>query len=217
MSIAEKLLRAKEDLDMVYEKGKAAEKQAFSNAYQDFGNRRNYFSAYSGIGWNEETFDPQYGITCADPNASNPANSTNAARIFYGSRITEIKVPITVIGIPMDSVFTRCSALRYVERLELEGVTKFTTLFNGCTNLEHIIFAGSLDISLNISATEVLDKESIESIVGVLSADASGMTLTLSQTAVMNAFGSIEDAIDGEETQWKVLKDTKPNWTFVLS
>lgn len=218
MSIAEKLLSLKADFDSVYEKGKTAGKQAFSDAYQDFGDRNNYYSAYSGIGWNGETFDPKYPITCADPNISNPANSTNAARIFYGSRITEIKVPVTVTGIPMDSTFTRCSQLRYVEKLVINGVTKFTTVFNGCTELEHMDFSGScIDISFTMKDCVSLNKGSIESLVAALDSGASGKTLTLSKTAVEHAFGSIEDTAEGEKTEWKTLKDTKPNWTFVLS
>ena len=43
MDIAEKVLRAKTDLDDVYEAGKKAEYDAFWDEYQDYGNRTGCF------------------------------------------------------------------------------------------------------------------------------------------------------------------------------
>ena len=84
MSIAEKILRAKEDYDAVYEAGyekgkseggdteaayeqgkadgKQAEWNAFWDRYQENGTKTDYRYGFCGRGWNEETFNPKYSI-----------------------------------------------------------------------------------------------------------------------------------------------------------
>jgi hypothetical protein len=60
MSIADKLLRAKEDYDRVFEAGKKAEWDAFWDAYQDYGNRVQYPNAF--YMWDDTYFKPKYPI-----------------------------------------------------------------------------------------------------------------------------------------------------------
>jgi hypothetical protein len=56
-----------------------------------------------------------------------------------------------------------------------------------------------------------LSKASIISIINALSTTTSGLTVTLSKTAVVNAFGSETSA------EWVTLKNEKSNWTVALS
>ena len=57
-----------------------------------------------------------------------------------------------------------------------------------------------------------LNKESITSVINRLSSGANGLTVTLSLTAVNNAF---EGGRDG--TEWQTLIATKPNWTIAYA
>lgn len=78
MTIAEKLVRAKADLDDVFsngrlygygdgmtegiELGKQQAYDEFWDSFQDNGNRANYQGAFYGRGWNNDTFKPKYDI-----------------------------------------------------------------------------------------------------------------------------------------------------------
>lgn len=62
-----------------------------------------------------------------------------------------------------------------------------------------------------------LSKPSITSIINCLSTTTSGLTVTLSKTAVNNAFETSEGVADGSTSQeWLNLVATKTNWTISL-
>ena len=67
MTTAEKLIRAKADIDAVYEAGKAQGGggnyyDTFWDIYQQDGKRTNYEGGFSGRGWNAETLKPKYSV-----------------------------------------------------------------------------------------------------------------------------------------------------------
>lgn len=76
--------------------------------------------------------------------------------------------------------------------------------------LKHCVFSGVIGKKFYIGNATRLDKESLISVINTLSSTTSELTATLSQTAVINAFGSTES------DEWLNLIATKSNWTISL-
>ena len=105
--------------------------------------------------------------------------------------------------------------------VSIDGITvaascSFTNAFRNCTALEHVIFYGIIGNPLDLSWSTLLDKESITSIINALSTTTSGLTVTLSKTAVNNAFGiDVDDeATFPEGSEYYELRNSKSNWTI---
>ena len=93
--------------------------------------------------------------------------------------------------------------------LDFSLCTSATNWFSGAYALEDIEFVPeTIKISIDFYWCTKLSKASIESIINGLSADTSGLTVTISKTAVNNAF---------TDEEWATLIATKPNWTISLS
>ena len=178
MSIAEKLLVLKEDMDTLYEKGKNAAIQAFSDACQNNGDRTNYYQAFVQTTWSDETFSYiRYPIVCK-------GITTAAQSVFYRCLITKIHVPVIVEGITAREMFYYANLLEEISDLRFINVPSFQNTFTGCVKLRHMIVGGSIDVDFNISATAVLDEESCQSIIDHLK-DLTGLekqTLTFHAT-----------------------------------
>jgi hypothetical protein len=82
--------------------------------------------------------------------------------------------------------------------------------FTGCSKLVNVKFSGIIGSAINFKWSTKLSKASITSIINALSPDTSGLTVTLSQTAVTSAFGSTTS------DEWLNLVATKSNWTISL-
>lgn len=79
--------------------------------------------------------------------------------------------------------------LKKIERLICSPTTKFdTTTFQYATELTHIGFEGEIASSINLQWSTKLSKESIISVINALSPETSGLSVSLSKTAVNNAF-----------------------------
>ena len=118
---------------------------------------------------------------------------TSSAYAFYGGYIN---------GYP-DLKPTR------IKRLILSENTVFGSYMFGYANgYESIGFEGVIgQDGLNLKDCTKLDKTSLTALVNCLSSTTSGLTVTLSQTAVNNAFTTDE---------WDALTGTKSNWTISL-
>ena len=253
MTVSDKLIRAKEDYDAVYDKGysdgaaqggggydqgfaegKQAEYDAFWDAYQENGNKTNYSLAFAGKGWTAENLKPKYdikpvilymmfyanemeidlvewfeklGVTL---DFSHPVYS--AQYVFSGSKFTRVgKVDLSIYSGKTNDVFSNMPNLHTIDELVLnEKISRYIEVFTNCTALENIRITGTISANIDIHWSP-LTKESIVSLVNALSATASGKTLTLSGTAVNNAF---EGGSTGSE--WQALIATKQNWTISL-
>lgn len=230
MNISEKLTTISENVSKVYDAGKKAQYNKFWNEFQEKGNRINY--QYAFYKWNLDLFYPKYDIKptgiisffhFAGQNGTSTCNMinrlkecgvkmdlsevTNASYCFYFTGITALPV--------LD--FSNCTTLRYafmhssfLEKIETlkvsEKVTSYENSFTNCTALKDIVIEGIIGATVSFEDSNLLSKESIESIINALS-DTQPATLTLSQTAVNNAFSSEE---------WEALKNTKPNWEIKL-
>ena len=240
MSIADKLTTIAENMQNVYdagyEKGKAEGgdnwEDTFWNVYQENGNRTDYAGAFSGIGWDNETFKPQYDIK--------PVGACNYSFGYSGlsgdlveilknlnvtldlSKITSFHsgfsnaknitrvgvVDIRNCGAACSSVFTYMSALVTIDELIISNTTP-NTLFSSNPALENIKITGNIcTTGWNFRTSTKLSKASITNIINALSTTTSGLSVTISKTAKEAVFTPDE---------WSALEATKPNWTISLS
>ena len=227
MSIAEKLVTVAENQDKVFEAGKKAEYDAFWDEFQDYGNRTNY-AFFASECWNDKTFKPKYDINikgyCVYFGAMSKvtdmskilaecgvalitSNATNLDYMFYMAEVTKLPALDLSKATSLNYCIYSCSSLKEIEKITVTETQTFPNSFLAAANLEKVIFEGSISSALNLSRLKLLKKESIESIVGCLSKTASSKTLTLSQTAVDNAFTTDE---------WNALIADKTNWTISL-
>ena len=124
-------------------------------------------------------------------------------------------VEIEELPIRCSSMYVVASStkLETIGKIIIENGTYFNEAgspFAGCSSLKNIAFeGGKIEMSLNLQWSKKLTKTSIINVVNALGT-VTGKTLTLSTTAVTNAFGSTDS------DEWKNLIATKSNWTIIL-
>lgn len=184
------------------EQGKQAEYDAFWDAFQNYGNPKNYAYAFAYDAFTDETYNPKYPIRCL----YSVAMSGNY--IFTYSKITNTKVPV-ICGDNhnMTGAFANSKIATIPKFVVLES-NKFVNTFQKCTELKNITIEGVIANNISFAESSLLCRESIESIINALSTITNGTTLTLSQTAKENAF---------TDEEWASLIATKPNWTISLA
>lgn len=199
-----------------YEKGKSEGSDnyydTFWDLYQDNGNRTNYSGAFAGRGWTDETFKPKYDIVPITTNKMFSATGikdlitalenanvkldfskvTTCSYLADDNAVIERIPTLDTTSLKSLSYFLyNCPNLTYIEKIILRNdgtQTLGTYTINVCPNLEEIRFEGVIGQSgLKITSTK-LSKASIKSVINVLSATTSGFSITLSETAVNNAF-----------------------------
>lgn len=243
MSIAEKLTTIAENEQKVFDSGKQAEYDKFWDGYQENGNRTDYQYAFTGKYWNNETFTPKYDIVSSDYTQRlffntgeidvcarlkecgvtlDISQSTGITYIAYNSNILNLPI-LDCRNFPSLTYFiTENRMLKSVEKVILkdDGSQAFgvNTSFSGLYALEEIRFEGVIgQNNFNIKNSTLLSKASIESIINALSTVTSGLTVTLSKTAVNNAFETAQGLADGSTSEeWLNLVATKTNWTISL-
>ena len=202
----------------------------FWDAFQDYGNRVDYRNGFSGKGWTKETFKPKYDII---PN--NATNATTIFRycgnIDLAKAVTEAGIilnldvsdtynnmfgesdidnipPLDWRGKAISAAFSGARKCKTIQALNVDEYTTYTNVFIQCNLLENLIIIGVIaQNGVNLQWSTKLSRDSITSIINALSTTTSGLTVTLSKTAVNNAFTTDE---------WNALIDTKKNWTISL-
>ena len=159
-----------------------------------------YRNAFWGGSWTDETYKPVIDIVALSGKSQN--------EMFRGTSVTDVKVSVDFKQSGSTYVFSS----GYIEKIPLLKVTESVTYenwFTGCTALTDITMSGPIgnDISFQDSP---LNKASIESVEGCLSTTVSGKTLTLKESAVINAFGSLSSQ------EWLNLINTKSNWEISI-
>jgi hypothetical protein len=221
------------DTSDAYEQGRKDEHDEFWDAYQSNGERRSYSNAFSGSWWTDANFKPKYDIIVNDYaermfensgitdlkgaleeqgvvlDTSRASRWTNA---FYSSAIVRLPVidmrSLTNQGLATN-VFS-ASKIVYIEKLILPNTTQaYNSNFIQASRLEQVVFDGEVKASgLNLQWSESLNKDSITSLINVLSSTTSGLSVTISKTAKETAF---------TDADWATLIATKPNWTINLA
>lgn len=118
-----------------------------------------------------------------------------------------------------DGNYVKGAQLTHINRLiSTENVTWSNGVFGYQTKLEYIGFEGVIAKGgLNLQWSTMLNKSSIEKLVGILSTTTSGLSITLSQIAVDVAFETDEAMEDGSySAEWRALANTRSNWTINL-
>jgi hypothetical protein len=148
---------------------------------------------------------------------------TQAYQMFYFAEPWDGETALKHITLNMDMskvtsanfMFNGCSLLETIDGTPLDFssvVDSTVTLMTAAPKVSYIRFApNTIKCNLNMSGSRALTNESIQSIIDGLSSTENGKTLTLSQTAVNNAFGG------SDTTEWLTLIATKPNWTISLA
>lgn len=170
---------------------------AFWDAYQQNGERVNYYQRFAQDGWNDATFQPKYPIICRN-------GSTNGRSVFSNARMTCISVPVIITGIPAQETFYRCTKLVTISCLVLDGVTDCTGIFNGCSALENLNIEGSIDVNISIAAAELLSAESVQKVLDCLK-DLTGQT-----TQTLTLHNTVGSAL----TDAQKAAVTAKNWTL---
>ena len=241
MNISEKLIRAKTDLDEVFDAGKKAEYDRFWDSYQQNGKKKTYQGAFAGHGWNNENLKPKYNLN---------NGITNAAFMFYSSAfVGDLAQHLEDLGITLDTskatnmasfansaqkvtrfgvidatgantansgnIFSFCMALEKIDKWVVSEATNIGTL-TSCSKLTSLAIEGTIGQTGSFKDSP-LDKESITSVVTHLSDTATKKSMTFKKTAVDTAFETSDGANDGSTSdEWQALIGTKPNWTVVL-
>lgn len=221
-----------------FEAGQKSEYDRFWDNYQQNGQRTNYQNAFSGKGWTVETFKPKYDITSNESYMLFRASGivgdlgeilktlgrklTIRGNISYGFNTSEFEIidGIEFSGVltNMDAAFSNSLKLREIKTPLLIDANTSINGFASCYALEELRFDGTIGKNgLNLQWSPKLSKSSIVNIIGCLSTTTSGLSVTVSKTAVNNAFETSEGAGDGSTSQeWLNLTATKPNWTISL-
>lgn len=236
-----------EKINEVYEKGKSDERQTkydeFWDEYQHNGERLKYEFAFAGDGWSDENFRPKYDIVCSQIQQTFSVNGitdligildkcgvkldtsrlTSVSYIMQGnlSTINFPSIDLTALQGNPNYLFYGNSSLKVIEKvlLKSDGSQAFTNFSFGANEaLEEIRFEGVIGQNgLNLQWSTLLSHDSIVSIINALSTTTSGLSVTLSKTAVNNAFETETGVADGTESaEWSALIATRSNWTISL-
>lgn len=243
MTLAEKVLRAKQDYDEVYDAGKQAGHIDMVKSHQEYGERKDYQYMWAGKWWTEDRIQPQYDIKPTDAYmmfyqntnikdlvsllksrgvSLDTSECTNLQYTFSSPSITKIGVVDARKVYAFYYPFNGAKQLVEVEKfiLKSNGAQTFSGCFDNCESLEKFIVEGVIGkAGFNVKWSKKLNKESLTSIFNTLSTTTSGLTVTLSKTAVNNAFGiDVDDeSTYPEGSEYYTLRHSKDNWTVIYS
>lgn len=205
MSIAEKLTAIAENEQKVFDAGKDSYWSAIWDCIQNGGNVTFEMTGlFCGSFWNDDTFRPKYDIV---PPASsqylfkgchitdlkglleqcgktfNSSNAVNFYEMFAGSTITRIPTVDARKASSLGSTFNRCAALKSVDKLIVSASTTYQSLFNDCSELEDIVFDGTIGQNFMMYNCDKLTHDSLMSILNCLETKTEGTwTVTLGTT-----------------------------------
>lgn len=222
----------------VYEAGKKTEHEAKWNAIHDSIEAYGCHNAFSGASWTKETFRPIRNINVyssymmfrhsriavdlpkllEELGVQITFQALSAMQYtFYGTQFTRLGVFDFSDCYYSNGCFSDSDKLVTIDKIICNKNTKFTDAFDWLYSLENIIFEGELaKDGLNLQDSTSLSKESILSIINVLSTTTTGLTVTLSLDAVNKAFETSAGANDGEKSpEWNDLVADR-NWNISL-
>ena len=214
--------------------GKQSAYDEFWNAFQRNGTLTGYNYAFAGNGWNATTFKPKYSMypvradcmfhTCPMKEdiqtifdrqgiVLDTSNATSVGQMFAYSSITGCGEINTAKSDNLSMMFYQAKFMKTIDKLILksDGSQTFSNTFVNAEALENITIEGIIGNNFDAKHSTKLTKQSITSIINALSTTTSGKTLTLSQTAVINAFGLLDNA------EFTALVGSRTNWTITTA
>lgn len=205
MSIAEKLTAIAENEQKVFDAGKKDYYDVIWDCIQNGGNIvLEMTGLFCGSFWNDDTFRPKYDIVL--PTSSqylfkgcritdlkgllekcgktfNSSNATNFYQMFSGSTITRIPTVDARKASVLSYTFNNCAALKSVDKLIVSASTTYEGVFHNCSELEDIIFDGTIGQNFMMYNCDKLTHDSLMSILNALEAKTEGTwTVTLGTT-----------------------------------
>jgi hypothetical protein len=139
---------------------------------------------------------------------------------FSYSKITRLPEINASSASNFATTFYSCPNLISIDKFILKenGSQTWSNSFYNCKSLESVNFEGVIGQDMDLGYSWYLNKNSITSIIEHLTTNAAtGRVLTLSLTAVNNAFETQPGLADGSTSaEWNALKATKSNWTISL-
>lgn len=218
----------------VFDAGKQAQEDAFWDAYQQNGTRTDYATAFGGKGWTNDMFKPKYDMKPTNAMYMFRAGAISgdlveildnlgvtldfsectAAIELFSNTYNLTRVGILdfskISGANLGNMFA-WSGVKTIDKVIVTQNVHFSNFPGAAQQLENITFEGTIaQKGLDLQYSTKLSKASIASIINALSATTSGLSITLSKTAVTNAFGSTT------ASEWTTLVGTKSNWTINL-
>lgn len=201
---ADKLTTIAENEQRVFEAGKKSEYDKFWDAYQDYGNRRNYAFAFMGHGFNTHNFFPKYDIV---PEVANSlfenwhtadlhyislkdrmaecgvrfdfSNLTDFTRLFYFNKFTELPLMDCSTATKLTASFAYNYALVTIEKLIVSEDTVFDRTFDASKVLTNLTMGGVIGQNgFNVSVCP-LTHTSLMSIINALKTFTDGTTKTV--------------------------------------
>ena len=222
MSIADKLAIIAENEQKVYEAGKQAEWNVFWDSFQQNGTRTNYEGAFDGKGWDDNNFKPKYDIiNIGDYSCSqsfrqskitdlkgilekqkveyNTKGATRFINTFQACDVTRIPT----LYLDSCGLLQNCFTAGTISEMELHNLQSgctFVNAFTGARSLSTLTLKNCTigQNGLNLKDSTKLSRASIESVIHALTDDGehldtiSNPTVTLSKTAVENAFTKVD-------------------------
>lgn len=245
MSISEKLTTVAKNEQKVYAAGKIFQNNELWKSITNNGTRTVYSGAFMYQAWDKTTFLPTYDITPTNASQMFRGLNPKTHDIQVDMKTLEQEQGINfdfskctvfdyafagglfnVLNVIDMSSCTNGSYVFYggysgrhiwkINRLIFSETTTPNNTWFGYAAMTHIGFEGILAKNgLNVAACP-LDKESIIKLINILSPDTSGLTITLSKTAVNNAFviDIDDDTTYPEGSEYYNLRNSKSNWTF---
>jgi hypothetical protein len=212
-------------LDAVFAAGSQSEYDFFWDTLQQNGTRVSYACAFGG--WVDALFQPKYDICPTDgymmfrstsikdlkhlPVKLDFSRTSNTQYMFQWAITQQLgELDLRSMSNQCDNMFAYTYYLHTIDKLILKDdgnqILK-DNMFTEATALQNITIEGVIGKKFSFKWSTKLSKASIGSIVNALSTATSGLSLTLSLTAVNNAFSNEE---------WATLANTRPNWTINL-
>ena len=238
MSIADKLTTVAENVPKIYEAG-----SKFLDNYLAYQYDCSYI--FAGRAWYSETFKPTKDIrpTYAATRmfiafdyakrSGTPldlvkrlddlgvvldfSKCPNTNEMFNSAYISHIGVIDLTKSTTVNTSTFGSAWIETIDELKVTENTKFSSTFSGATALENITITGTIGQNgFSVAQSTKLSPESITSIINALSTTTSGLTVTLSKTAVNNAFGiNVDDPTTwAEGTEYYELRHSRDNWTI---
>lgn len=229
--------------------GRQAEYDAFWDAFQDYGNRTDYRNAFRGAYWNAQNLNPKYTFKVVEGTAMfsgcyfsqknyndlldishielDVSQATSLSQMFRNAKVNQATL---ICGAGMTNL---SQAFMKDEQGAIRGMDITLLVPNAnCdwTNAFAYHNVRSLNLlegtvigtnGFNVRWATGLSKANIKSIIQALSPNTSGLTVTLSQTAVDNAYAE-RDAdggitLSGSATPaWAIDVAYRSNWTISL-
>ena len=150
MSIAEKLTTIAENQQAVFEAGFKNHTEEHMKNCDTVGG---YAYAFSGVGWNDTTYNPIRTIT----------TKGNMNNLFYLAQITDTKVAIDVTQSTSNrnALFASASKLKTIRKIITAPNNNYSNWFNLCSRLENVIFEGEIGRSIDFSGSPLTPESMI--------------------------------------------------------